>query len=230
MFEVPIQYTTLESVGYMQSWHLAAWTGIIVLMYAFAILCLIRASRAQVVSQKWLYRAFSWFLCLYGLTNIAIVLSIWSNAGNDYNAYQALANFAGVVSLFPLILVFEKYLVTNTHSIFTIISILVIVLCGLVFLFLPNDPTLSLRIAQAGAPILLVIVLGLFIVLIRQSAGEVRTRGIYTLLGIGLAGFGAIFNGVDMIGLGVPIYVAPIFFGLGIVLIVWSQIKSTTSS
>jgi hypothetical protein len=229
LFEVPIEYTILYDAGYMQGWHLIAWIAIIVMMYVFAVYGLIRAAHAELASQKWFYRAFCWFLIFYGITNITIVLSIWSNAGNDYNFYQGIANFSGVVSLFPLILTFEKYLVSKTHFVFTIIGIVVVILVGLVYVLMPNNPTVSLRIAQVGAPILLVIVVALFFVLISQSAGEVRKRAIYTLLGIAFAGFGAIFNGVDMIGLGVPLYVAPILFGLGILLIVWSQMTGTAS-
>lgn len=215
---------------YMQNWHLAAWIGIIIMMYCFVIIFLARVKTAQTPIQKSLYRSFSWFLFFYGITIIAIMFSIWSPS--NFNMWQVIANFIGLVSLLPIVLSFEKNLVPKTHFFFTIIGI---ILCGtngilvLMFFFFNLSPDLSLRIAQIGAATVLLIIIAMFFVLVRQTAGEIRRRSIATLFGIALTGIGAIFNGKDILVLGIPLYVAPILFGLGIILMSISQLNRTKS-
>lgn len=207
------------TAGYMVGWHLYAWIAIICIMYLFAIILLTRVGRAKLPVTKWVLRAFSWFLAIYGITNITIILSVWSPTPDDFNFWQGIANFSGLVSLILGVAVLEKYLVPKTHHILSIFGVIIIVIDFIILAFFPTQYLLSLRIAQVGAPILLVTIIGLYFVLIKQTTGTIRRQAIITILGIALCGIAAIFNGEDLLRIGIPLWTAPLMFGIGVVLL-----------
>ncbi len=211
--------TSGYTAGYMLDWHLYAWITIICIMYVFSIILLTRVSRAKLPVTKWVLRAFSWFLAIYGITNITIIQSVWSPTVDDFNFWQGIANFSGLVSLIFGVAVLEKYLVPKTHHILTIFAVIIIVIDFIILAFFPSEYLLSLRIAQVGAPILLVTIIGLYFILIKQATGTIRRQAVITLLGIALCGIAAIFNGEDLLRIGVPLWAAPLMFGIGVVLL-----------
>jgi hypothetical protein len=202
---------------YMKEWHLICWIAIIGIMYLFAIILSIRVGRAETPITKWIFRAFSWFLWIYGITNITIILSIWFPDSFDF--WQGIANFAGLLSLVAGVAVLEKYLVPKTHHVLTVFAIIINVVDLLILLFFPDQTDLSLTIAQVGAVILLASIIGLYFVFIHQSTGTIRRQAVITVTGIALCGIGAIFNGYQILELGMPLLVAPLLFGIGVVFI-----------
>ncbi len=212
MFAVPAAYPA----DYMKDWHLIWWIAIIGIMYVFAIILWARAGRAETPITKWIFRAFSWFLWFYGITNITIILSIWYP--DNFTFWQVIANFAGLVSLIAGVAVLEKYLVPKTHHVLTVFAVIIICV-NFIILFLPDQYLLSLLIAQVGAVILLATIIGLYFVLIKQSTGTIRRQAFITVLSIALCGIGAIFNGEQMFPLGMPLWAAPLLFGIGVVLL-----------
>ncbi len=201
----------------MKDWHLIVWAAIIGIMYIFAILLLVRVGQAKTPITKWIFRAFSWFLWVYGVTIITIILSIWYP--NNFDFWQGIANFVGMLSLVAGVAVLEKYLVPKTHHFLMVFAVVIVVVDVILLLFFPSEYLLSLRIAQIGAPILLATILLLYLFMIKQSTGTVRRQALFAFLGIALCGIGAIFNGEDLFKIGMPLWAAPLLFGIGVVLL-----------
>ncbi len=209
---------------YARGFDLYLWIAAIVLHYVFMVIFIKRAKSVEYKSQKWLFAAYATFFGLYGITKILFIYAVWDPANYDF--WVNLGYVFGVICFVPIIAHIEKFLVPKTKFIFTILGLglFVVSLLGL-FPFLGRD--FVLEVTYIASPVLLSIVFILYMVLIKQSTGFIRTKTAWTLLGMIFFAIAVILDGEGILTLQIiPLWVAPVVYLVGILLMGIYQSKT----
>jgi hypothetical protein len=198
-------------------------------MYVVAMLFLKRSMReGLIISQVWVYRAYSLFFILMGITRILFVFGYFVES--YYNFLLALGYSFGALALLPIVFVMEKWLITKSKRIFSIIGL---ILNGLSFYFVIFDVAnseLSRSIQEYGMPVMAGSFLILYMWMIKISIGSVRKKAALTLLGMIVFVGGILLDGETLLFgfYGTPLllpmmFLSPTIFVIGMVLMVFAQ-------
>ncbi|MHA1340825.1 MAG: hypothetical protein ACTSRZ_12555 [Promethearchaeota archaeon] len=215
--------------GYVRGMHLIAWVIAIALMYISVFVFISRSKKKElIISQVWIFRSFALFFGLMGITRILFVFAYYIEPW--YNFFLATAYAFGALSLLPIVFVLEKWLIRWSRRIFTIIGIILNILSFYYAIFNVQQSATARLIQQIGMPFLALAFLILYLFLIKNSVGVVRKKAILTLFGMVVFVVGILLDSEQMLfsSLESPyfiflLYISPIVFSLGIILIVSSQ-------
>jgi hypothetical protein len=165
-----------------------------------------------------------------GLVRISFLLSYQSEFESNYHLLLSVGYAFGAISLLPIVITIERFMVTKSRKIFSILGIILCII-SLYFVIFPEDSPLSRTIQDIGMPFLALSFLLLYLWVIIHSAGDVRHKAIMTLLGIVVLVVGIILDSENLVlenvPLGPPIIIimnlSPIVFWLGVVIVTSSQ-------
>jgi Na+-transporting NADH:ubiquinone oxidoreductase subunit NqrB len=147
------------------------------------------------------------------------------NIENYYNILLIAAYIMSILSTILVISTIEKYIVTKTRFMITILAA-VIILIGVIFLFIAEQSPKLRIINQVAAPVLGVFVLGLYLMVIVKSTGDLRKRALFTLFGILVLLLGMFLDTESMmaiLGSGPQLLLAPLSVIIGSIIIIQSQ-------
>jgi hypothetical protein len=206
--------------GYMRGVNLISWIIAITVMYVANYIFFLRAKRTDLDSQKALFRSFGLFFGIMGITRICFVFAYFIEP--YYNLLLSIGYTTGAISLLPLILTLEKYLITQTKRFFSIVGIILTIL-GVVFLvltfFTPTISEVSRSLQNVGMPILALAFVILYSIVIKYSTGTIRTKAIMTLLGMFIFVAGILFDSETLLEQNpATMHIAPIVFSIGIII------------
>lgn len=207
--------------GYMRGVNLISWIAAISLMYISSLIFMRRGSRTDFESQKRLFQSFGLFFILMGITRISFVLAYFIES--YYNFLLAIGYTFGALSLLPIVLILEKYMITQTHRFFSIIGIILVVM-GFVFLFLtfqmPEISEISRSVQNIGMPVLALSFLILYGIVIKNATGDIRKKAIMTVLGMIIFVIGILLDSENLLESNPSsMHIAPIVFSIGIIII-----------
>jgi hypothetical protein len=209
---------------YYRGIHLGMWITAVVIMYILCVIFIIRSKREGIFdSQKWLFRSFALFFGLMGGTRIFFIIGCLIEPW--YEITLVIAYLFGILSLTPAVMTLEKYIVTKTHKIFSLLAI-AISISSLIFVFIPSQYALSRGIMSAAMPFLLFIFVFLYVSVIRNSVGTVRKKSLLTLIGMVIIVIGTLLDSEALlVAMANHIITAagPIVFSIGCIIIGYSQ-------
>jgi hypothetical protein len=215
--------------GYYRGINLGLWIVVIVLLAVVSLIFIRRADiKDSLPSLVWLNRSFAFFFFFQGLTRISFVIGYFDES--YYNLLLALGYVFGVVALLPLVITFERFIVTNTRKVFSILSIILTVIAAS-FLLYPANSSLSRTIEYACLPFVLAIFVVLYIWMVIHSPGDVRKKAIWTIIGMFIFIGGVLLDSetilYDLVSnnfqVTVIIILAPIVYAIGIIVITMNQ-------
>jgi hypothetical protein len=145
---------------------------------------------------------YAFFAVFYAMCRIFFIVAVWypneTWNSNSYDFFVVCGYFFASLGLSSMILVVEKYLITKTHHIFTIIGLIMSVLYFLAILgFLSQD--FALDLSYASSPVLTAVIVFLYLYLAVKGAAELRRKALAILFAIALIGISAILDGESMI-------------------------------
>jgi hypothetical protein len=215
--------------GYMRGFSLYLWIFAIASMYFIGIVFILRSRKEGIfASQSWIFRSFGLFFFIMGITRIIFIFAYWIEP--SYHLLLTIGYVFGALSLVPLIIVIEKYLILWSHHFFSIVGGILSIL-SFYFLFFPSQSDFSRTIQEVGMPVLLAGYVILYINVIKLSAGAIRRKAIMTLFGMVVLVVGILLDSeraleswaLDPIMRIVGLYIPPLVFALGVYIIGFSQ-------
>lgn len=217
------------NAGYIRGAHLVIWILAISLMYFAASVFLVRSlKKGLIITQVWVFRSFALFFILMGFTRICFVLGYFVEP--YYNFLLALGYAFASLSLLPIIIVLEKWLITWSRKIFSILGLILTILSFYFVIFNVSGSELSRTIQTIGMPFMALSFVILYAWMIKNTVGEVRKKSIVTLVGMFVFVMGILLDGEALLysfygtNLLIPmLYLAPIVFMIGIVMITYAQ-------
>ncbi|GAB4312788.1 MAG: hypothetical protein Kow0069_13640 [Promethearchaeota archaeon] len=210
---------------YLRGVDLPIWMAAITLHYVFAFVFASRSRKADLASQKWLYRAFAAFMATYGVTRVLFAVAVYDP--DNYDAWVNLGYVFGIAAFVPIIVVVERFLIPQTKFAFSALGVVLSVV-SVLGLAASLEREFILQVTQVAAPVLFGVVFLLYVVLVKQSTGIIRKKSARTLVGMLFLGLGIVLDGEAVLTLGVvPLWIAPVVYLLGVVLIGVYQSAST---
>ncbi|NMC05877.1 MAG: hypothetical protein GYA24_11730 [Candidatus Lokiarchaeota archaeon] len=145
---------------------------------------------------------YAFFTIFYAMCRIFFIVAVWypdeTWSTDSYDFFVVIGYFFACVGLTAMILVIEKYLITKTRHVFTIIGI---VMCVVYFLSILGILTqhVALLLSYVSSPLLTVVMVALYLYLAVKGAAELRRKAIAILVAIALIGVSAIVDGESMV-------------------------------
>jgi hypothetical protein len=209
-------------LGYVRGVNLVLWLIAIVTIYIVGTTFFLRAQRDGIMdSQKRFYQSFGFFFFTMGVTRIFFVASYWIEP--YYNLLLVIGYSFAALSLVPLVATIEKYMITQSKHFFTAIGI-ILTLLSFYFIVFPSQSEISRTIQYVGMPVLGGSFILLYLFVIKNSIGSLRSKAMKTLMGMIIFTLGIILDGEDLLVSGaIPIHLPPIIFTIGIIIIGFSQ-------
>ncbi|MBD3350505.1 MAG: hypothetical protein GF364_03365 [Candidatus Lokiarchaeota archaeon] len=177
------------------------WLGVCVIGIIIGTVFMVRGKRtsSEVVSQKQIFYGYGLFYYCYIGTRILFIFSDIANINNSihYDSFVNGAYLCSGVALISMIVTIERYMLTVTKKVFSIISIAGVgTLAALFIVSFFNDSVLAisrvLNTAIFGLCGLVIIIL--YLILVRSVTGTLRRNALISLLGIIVVAVGLIMD------------------------------------
>lgn len=219
IFEIPIG----TPVEYMHSWHLALWIlGTLILFIACVIFLKRSNQQGLIESQKQLFRSYASFAIFMGICR-AFFMMAYNDLFDAYGILLHIGFFFGQLSLIPAIWVFEKYLVTKTRKVFTILAIALTII-SVFGIFFTNQTIVDLLSQRFGAPVLAVVYFYLYIYIAKTTTGIMRRNSILMIIGFSVLCLGIIMDSIEIVKNPlIPLWISPVLFNIGGLIILITQ-------
>lgn len=206
--------------------NLDLWIISIILHYICAVLLIMKArSTREVISLRRLLFSYAWFVISLGLNRIFFTWAYLAPTPEEYSLYLGLGYLFATLALLPVYIVLEKYYVTTTKNIFTVVAVILTAL-SLISVFLPENlyaVRTTLQLMGMGASVLWFF---LYIWIIKQTTGAPRQKAIKLLLSVFIAILGFTLDSEMILVLQIiPPYVAPIVYSFGFCLMTYVLIR-----
>lgn len=217
----------------------------ILLLFGFIYL-FVKARSVEFITTKRIIQGYGLFALCFALTRIFFLISSLDNVlaypeDGPMSAFWALWGYTvTMASLVFVFLVVEKYILQR-KLIFTIVAVIslcadifaiVLVLLGIDLGPVPaND--IALYVQYVAAPILGIAICVLYLVIIKNAAGDVRKTAIYTFIGILLILVGIILDIAALAPLdifSIRGLLNPIFFIAGGLVVLYSLRRTVITS
>ncbi|MBD3351057.1 MAG: hypothetical protein GF364_06185 [Candidatus Lokiarchaeota archaeon] len=207
--------------GYHRGINLALWISFICCLICLTAVYLYRAKKEDlIISQRWMFRSFSWFFLFITFTRILYIFAYWYE--DLYNLLKLTAYLCSLLSVMPLILTIENYIITKTKRFFSILSV-ILTLTAIIFLFMPEMLDLAKFILQIGATIMGFIFLILYLMVMVKTTGIIRKKTFFTFIGLAMFSAALLIGSEVFLGWGVPINLPPIIYIAGVIIVGLSQ-------
>jgi len=203
--------------GYARGYNMLLWIGVVLSLMISAIVLINRGRRKDIIiSQKWIYRGFGFFLICFGITVIFYLFAY--NIEPYFDLLKECGYTFSIIAPILLILTIEKYMMTKTRRFFSIFSIGLAIFC-IIYIFLSTESSTLRTITQSGAPVLMLIFVLLYIKVILLSIGKIRQKAIITFIGLLCIGIAIILDSEAVMLTGIPLFIAPIVYMIGAILV-----------
>ncbi|MBN2153318.1 MAG: hypothetical protein JW839_17830 [Candidatus Lokiarchaeota archaeon] len=172
----------------------------------------------EVETARKIKRGYAFFAIFYVLCRIFFIVAVWFHSepwsANSYDFFVVVGYLFACLGLTSMILVVEKYLITKTHHVFTIIGAVMSVLYFLAIIgILTQD--LVLYLSYVSSPLLTVVIVFLYLYLAVKGAAELRRKALAILLAIAFIGVASIIDGESLIiNIGVMLESEPLILDL----------------
>ncbi|TFF95022.1 MAG: hypothetical protein EU544_03665 [Promethearchaeota archaeon] len=210
--------------GYYSGFSLMLWFVVIALFFLNFIVFLWKARGVEMESQKWLFISYGVASLGLGFTRIFFILGVYISA--QYDFYTILGYISALAGMVLWIFTLEKYLVTKTKKVLTLITIVLLII-DFVALLGPIPRELALDLQYIFLPFSLGAIAILYFYIIAKATGDVRTKAIWILIGLILIVVAQVMDGQAFITAfpAVPLELAPVIMMAGILLFLISQIR-----
>lgn len=172
---------------------------IVFLTFGLALL-LKRKSDSEILRN--IKRGYGLFLTFYAATRIFFILATWFHSEpwhpNSYDFFVVWGYFSTAVGFSIIIFVIEKYLITKTRFLFTVLGVVLVALYLLSILGVFTQ-AVALELSWYSSPILIAVVLLLYMSLAIRSTGKLRRNAIIIIVGIFLLAAMAVLDGEGII-------------------------------
>ncbi len=180
----------------------------ILAFFVVAGILLVR-KEGEIASTRGIKTGYSFFAIFYAMCRVFFIVAVWfpNETWNtdSYDFFVVIGYFFACIGLTSMILVLEKYLITKTHHVFTILGAAMSVLYFLTILgtylpilgFLNQD--FALDLSYVSSPVLTVLIVFLYLFLAVKGAAELRKKALSILLAIALVGVAAIVDGEKLV-------------------------------
>jgi len=174
-----------------------------------------QSSNAETSAQKYFFLGISLFGFFYASSRLFFIFTDFrAEIEPIYLIFWKLAAISILVSLIFFEVIIETYITKGTKYVFTVIAIAGTVLT--IFLGLNEARILSWFLS----PLLLVNILGVYVYVSIKNEGDIRSKGLKSILGLGILVFGIIVDGslvANLVGFDMGIVGAILMMiGLGI--------------
>lgn len=211
-----------------------AWIVIIVYSFVLAIVFFIQSAQAGTDFQKGLYRGYSFFIIGYDINRIIYIIADveqWNNCMTILY-YQLLLITVPILSLSSLYLMYtierkilqmDKWWATKIVMVIAVVSLLFVVFINSILEYVDLIRQVIPIIGIIGTGLLVIIYLRMIV----QSSGEIKTQSIMMAVGISLVIIGQVVDGeiFSQGNVGLPIWIPAILPFIGFSFIFYLQLK-----
>lgn len=203
--------------------NLAAWWAAAGIMLIISILLHQKAKRySQTPTLAKVLNAYSIFFFLLMVNRVFFILSYITAV---YNLSLSLGYFTVALGFFAVVYVIEKEIVKQTRFIFSIITMIIVIL-AFISIWLPDNlatirDTLQLAAMGPGAFIFI-----LYFFMVKMSTGDPRRKALIQIFGLALAFIGYALDSDAAYRTGMlPIMLAPCLHIVGLIIIGWVLLR-----
>ena len=159
--------------NYMHGWDLLLWIGVILVFAIASINYFIESHKAkEMASQQWLFFGYGFFALFQSVVQFFFTIEYYYRISAIWlNQLDAIANFIAQISMVPIIVVFEKYVLQKTKRILTIVT-LVLIAISLFTIIFPSVEPILLNYERIPYFFLIAVVALIFFYLIKKSIGR----------------------------------------------------------
>jgi hypothetical protein len=173
----------------------------IIAFFVVAVILFI-PKKGDIPTAKRIKIGYGLFTVFYAMCRIFFIVAVWypdeTWSANSYDFFVVIGYFFACIGLTSMIFVVERYLITKTRHVFTILGVVMSVLYFLAIIgILQQDFVLYL--SYISSPLLTVVMVILYLYLAVKGASELRRKALMILLSIALIGVAAIVDGETMI-------------------------------
>ncbi len=156
----------------------------------------------EIETARKIKRGYAFFAIFYALCRVFFIVAVWFHSEpwseNSYDFFVVIGYFFACIGLTSMILVVERYLITKTHHLFTILGLIMSVLYFLAIISVLSQD-LVLYLSYVSSPLLTVVIVFLYVYLAAKGAAELRKKALAILLSIAFIGIASIIDGESMI-------------------------------
>jgi hypothetical protein len=173
------------------------------LLFIFGVMFFLRAKKQEVEMAKRIKFSLGLFMILYGICRVFFILMFHIDPDHYYNLFASIAYSFGNLGFTAVIWALEKAKYKTKYFFLIAMVITIITIIGTVIeLFnIANIREILLQVITLGMPIAGFFIIILYISLIRLSAGSVRKKSIYALLGFLIFIIGIFMDGQTFLGI-----------------------------
>jgi hypothetical protein len=206
---------------YLNTVDLYLWiAAIVVQFFAFMIFIKRGFKVVDLGTLRGLLLSYGLFFLFMGINRIFFILAYKTNFYSESLGIGYVFASSGAV---PVIYILEKYMVRKTKMMFTILTIITTAVCISPLVF--PERLIELReLAQILALFSSLIWFILYFYIAKVTAGAPRKKALITILGMTLSAVGFTLDSERVLIMRlIPVWVAPILYIVGIMLLIYSQ-------
>lgn len=187
----------------------------IVIFFVIAAILFVK-KKDEVETARRIKIGYGLFAIFYALCRVFFIIAVWFPDEpwnpNSYDFFVVIGYLFASVGLTSLIFVLEKYLITKTKRVFSVIGIVVSVLLAITIvgqllqlqvpvpLIVDGEPLnllgqqTALYISVVASPLLIAVIAILYMYLAAKSTADLRKKAVLILVAIALIGIASIFD------------------------------------
>jgi hypothetical protein len=173
------------------------------LLFIFGITFFKRAKLQEIEMARRIKYSLGLFMIFYGICRVLFILMFHIDPDNNYNLIASIAYSFGNAGFTAVIWALEKAKYKTKFFFLIALAITVITIIGTIgeLLQLANVREVLLQIITLGMPVAGFFIVILYISLVRLSAGVVRKKSIYALIGFLIFILGIFLDGQTILGI-----------------------------
>ncbi len=218
MFLIPPDF---KNAGYFTGIDHPLWYIAMALNFVSGIVFLLRMRKAtHPVTRNW-YLSFALFSVCYGITrmlfNLAVEFGYPTPDETVYNFWTSLGYITSMPGVIAVIYVAEKNMMPKTHKIITILMVIMLA-AGILGAAEVYPREVALTVTNIMGPFAMILIIFIYIFMIRNSTGALRTKTLGAFLGIIIWFVAVVLDGQLAYSLvpTMPTILPPILYILGV--------------
>lgn len=219
MFDIPQPFA---NAGYFQGFDRYLWYAAMALNFVSGIVFLLRMKGVtHPVTRNW-YLSFALFSFCYGITRLLFNLAVdfgYATSGQEvYDLWVGLGYITSMPGVIAVIYVAEKNMIPKTHRIITLLMLIMLgaAILGVLGVY---PRAVALTVTQITGPAALILIVFIYIFMIRNSTGALRSKTLGAFLGIFIWFVAIVLDGQTVYSLiTMPTLLPPILYILGVCL------------
>nr|MDO8108929.1 hypothetical protein [Candidatus Sigynarchaeota archaeon] len=200
LLELPLGTPPIYYNGINLFWEIAS-----IVFFFFSMIILLKKKEEELETARKIKMGYAFFMFFYSFCRIFFIVAVkypdeaWN--ANSYDFFVVCGYFFSSLAFMCIIIVIEKYLITKTHHLFSILACAMVVLYSLCLLgiFGIDSQDLALTLSYVSSPVLTAVIVIMYIYLAVKGTADLRKKALLILFGIALIGIGAIIDGEKIV-------------------------------